>query len=698
MCIRPTLYNRLAAESSPYLIQHARNPVAWQPWCEKAFEAARRCCVPVFLSIGYSTCHWCHVMSRESFENEEIAGRLNENFVCIKVDREERPDIDAVYMRYCQALTGSGGWPLTIIMTPDKEPFFAATYLPPRSRGGRIGILDLTARIAQAWQTRRDAVIGSARDITAEISRMQSSSAAAAPHADLPAQAFNGLRASFDRVNGGFGHAPKFPTPHTLLFLLRFWKRTGEHDALDMATSTLRAMRRGGIYDHIGFGFHRYSTDPSWFLPHFEKMLYDQALLLWAYTEAYQVTGAEEFAATACEIAAFVLRDLRSPEGGFYCALDADDEGGEGAYYRWTHAELTGLLDPAELRMAEELCGMTREGNARDEASGRTTGANIIHQLDSLADYALRSGLSSREAARRLESLRRKLFEARLHRIPPARDRKILTDWNALMFGALAMAGRVLENTDFATEAKRAADCILRLLYRPESGLLHSYCNGAPSVTAHIDDYSFMIWGLMELYQTVFDAHYLLRAIALQDEQRSRYADERSGAFFITHADANDLPFRPLEILDGALPSGNSMAALNLQRLAAVTGRTDYAEHARRICEAFNARLNRMPEACCMLMCAFEYATGPRTTVTIAGIPEAPDTQELLRCINSLYLPDVCVLLHSRGGCSGALAAHMPGAELKKPVNGRPAAYVCSGTACRAPVCDGEELKLLLMS
>jgi hypothetical protein len=426
-------------------------------------------------------------------------------------------------------------------------------------------------------------------------------------------------------------------------------------------------------------------------------MLYDQALLLWACTEAYQATGAEEFAATAREIGAFVLRDLHAPEGGFYCALDADDAGGEGACYQWTHAELAGLLDQAELRMAERFCGVTRAGNARDEATGRATGANIIHLTDSLAGHALRSGLSQQEAARLFESLRSKLFAARLKRTPPARDEKILTDWNALMFGALALAGRVLGDELFVAQAKRAADCILRLLYRPGSGLLHSYCNGTSTVTAHLDDYSFMIWGLTELYQAVFNEHYLLTALALQDELCDRYADEQSGAFFSTNAEADDLPFRPLEILDGAMPSGNSMAALNLLRLAAVTGRNDYAERARRICEAFSSLLSRMPEACCMLMCALEYEKGPRITITVAGRPEAPDTQELLRCINSLYLPDVCVLIHAPDGSGSALAAHMPGAELKKTLNGRAAACVCSEGSCRAPVCDVEELKQLLM-
>jgi uncharacterized protein len=690
------LCNQLATEASPYLAQHAANPVAWQPWCEDAFATARRFDVPVFLSIGYSTCHWCHVMAHESFENHDIARLLNDNFVCIKIDREERPDIDAVYMRFCQALTGSGGWPLTIIMTPDKTPFFAATYIPPHSRGGRAGLDELLPRCTDAWRTRRAALISSARDIMEEVSRRQTETGPEDSEADLPARAFAELESAFDTENGGFGRAPKFPTPHTVLFLLRYWKRTGSEAAREMATATLHGMRRGGIYDHVGFGFHRYSTDPFWFLPHFEKMLYDQALLLWAYTEAFQATGEEEFAATAREIAAFVLRDLRSPKGGFYCALDADDEGGEGAWYQWTHEELTALLDPAELRMVESICGATRQGNARDEATGHTTGTNILHLRESLIDYARRNGLSQKQGARLFESLRCRLFDARLKRPAPARDEKILTDWNALMFGSLSLAGRVLGEQHFVTEAKCAADFILEHHCLPGIGLLH--CRGTREISAQCEDYSFMIWGLMELYQAVFEEQYLLTAIALQDELCARYSDDTTGAFFSTHAEADDLPMRVLEIHDGAIPSGNSIAVLNLLRLAAVTGRQDYQDRAQRICRSFSGRISRTPGSCCMLMCALEYTAGPRTAITIAGSREAKDTCALLHAVNSRYLPDVCILLHAQDNSSSCLAAHMPGAALKKSVNNTAAAHVCKSAVCCAPICDAHELKRLLGS
>jgi len=689
-------HNRLAAESSPYLAQHANNPVAWQPWCDEAFETARRCDVPVFLSIGYSTCHWCHVMAHESFEDEHIARLLNDNFVCIKVDREERPDIDTVYMRFCQALTGNGGWPLTIVMTPDKKPFFAATYIPPQSGGGRQGMSELIPRIAEAWQQRRDDILKSTQQIMDTIKSDQKQPSTQPIDIDLTKRAFEGLRESYDSTHGGFGHAPKFPTPHTLLFLLRYWKRTRSTEALEMATTTLSAMRRGGIYDHVGFGFHRYSTDPFWLLPHFEKMLYDQALLLWAYAEAYQATGRDEFASTAREIAAFVLRDLKSPAGGFYSAFDADSEGGEGAFYQWKHAELEALLDPQELLLAEELCGACVKGNVHDEASGHATGANVIHLNESIPDYAKRSGLGIQEIESRFENLRQKLFKARAKRTPPGRDEKILTDWNALMIGALAIAGRVLDDKDFIAEAQRAADWILDTLYRPDNELLHRYCNGNAGITAHIDDYSFMIWGLMELYQANFKEQYLLRAIELQEELNAHFTDKQSGAYFSSHDKTNDLPMRPLEIYDGALPSGNSVSVLNLLRLSSMTGNAAYDDRARKIGAAFSSQLQRMPNAFCLLMCALEFEAGPRTTITLTGKNNAPDTLELHRTINRLFLPDAIVVFHADGKINPDLAAHMPDNNQHYPSSPQATAHVCQNNTCLSPVQDSKSLKRIL--
>ena len=687
-------HNCLGNESSPYLVQHAANPVAWQPWCAQAFETAQHCDVPVFLSIGYSTCHWCHVMAHESFENERIAKLLNDNFVCIKVDREERPDIDAVYMRCCQILTGNGGWPLTIVMSPDKKPFFAATYIPPESRGGRPGMTEIIPRIAEAWKHKRNDILTSTETIM-EALKPDRQPDVKVIEAKLCENAFKGLRETYDHTNGGFGHAPKFPTPHTILFLMRYWKRTRSPEALTMATDTLSAMRLGGIYDHIGFGFHRYSTDPFWFLPHFEKMLYDQALLLWAYAEAYQATGKQEFAATAREIAAFVLRDLKSPQGGFYSAYDADSEGGEGAFYQWEYAELKALLSPEELELAEELCGVQKIGNVHDEATGHATGTNVIHFYESLSAYSQRKGLKIQETIARFESLRLKLLNARSKRRPPERDEKILTDWNALMFGALALAGRILNEKDFILEAQRVADWILQILFVPGSGLLHRYCKGQAGITAHIDDYSFMIWGLMELYQANFKEQNLLRAIEIQEELTTHFTDEQSGAFFTTHAKTDDLPMRPLEIYDGALPSGNSMAVLNLLHLSSLTGNAAYSERARIIGSAFSSQVQRMPNAFCMLMCAMEFKAGPQTTITITGKTDAADTLKLQETIHRLFLPDAVTIFHADAKISPKLAAHM--AETPPyPTNPKAAAHICLDNTCLPPVYDSETLKKIL--
>jgi uncharacterized protein YyaL (SSP411 family) len=455
-------------------------------------------------------------------------------------------------------------------------------------------------------------------------------------------------------------------------------------------------MRRGGIYDHIGFGFHRYATDPAWFLPHFEKMLYDQAMLLWAYTEGYQATGNKAFAETAREIAAFVLRDLKSPEGGFYSALDADSAEGEGAYYQWKYSELEALLNPEELLLAEQLCGVSRQGNAHDEATGRTTGTNIIHLNENLAEYASRNNLHLPKAASLFESLRRTLFKARSERTPPGLDTKILTDWNALMIGALALAGRALDETDYIAEARHAADWILRTLYPQTGRLLHRYCKGQAGIRAHSDDYSFMIWGLMELYQATFEERYLLQAIELQQELDRHFSDEQSGAFFSTHEQTDDLPLRPLDLYDGALPSGNSVSALNLLRLGSLTGNAACDERARKIISAFGSHIQRMPGALCMLMCALEFEASRRTTITITGKHEAPDTLELHDAINHLFLPDTVVLFHADGHISRELARHLPDTAAHYPSGKAARAHVCCDKTCFAPVGKAEELQEIL--
>src|SRR5487761_7165 len=437
--------NRLIHEKSPYLLQHAYNPVDWRPWNGEAFEAARRENKPIFLSIGYSTCHWCHVMEHESFEDPEVARLMNETFVCIKVDREERPDIDNVYMRVCQMLTGSGGWPLTLIMTPDQKPFFAATYLPKGGRFGQMGMLALVPRIQEMWHARYADILKSADEITAALGQIAATSAEAPLAETALENAFQALSSQFDWRNGGFGGAPKFPTPHTLRFLLRIRNRTGDGHALEMVERTLQAMRLGGIYDHIGFGFHRYATDSEWLVPHFEKMLYDQALLVMAYTEAFQATGKAEYQATAEETLTYLTRVMTSPEGGFYSAEDADSEGEEGRFYVWEEGEVRTALSPEEAKLVIRVFHLSEPGNFTEQGSGAPSGKNIFHRTRPWADLAAELGISQPEIEARWEAARRKLFAWREKRIHPHKDDKILADWNGLAIAAFAQAAQTFD-------------------------------------------------------------------------------------------------------------------------------------------------------------------------------------------------------------------------------------------------------------
>ncbi|MDQ7785669.1 MAG: thioredoxin domain-containing protein, partial [Desulfomonilaceae bacterium] len=507
--------NRLLNEKSPYLLQHAYNPVDWYPWGPEAFEKARTEQKPIFLSIGYSTCHWCHVMEHESFENEETAALMNGTFVSIKVDREERPDLDHLYMSVAQMMTGRGGWPLNVIMTPDKRPFFAGTYFPKESRFGRIGMDDLCNRIAELWSTRRDEVLQSAGKIVSAIRQVPDEQPGEAPDKSVLESAFRQLSQRFDPRRGGFGEAPKFPTPHNMLFLLRYWKRTGDSSALHMVEKTLEALRRGGVYDHVGFGFHRYSTDAEWLVPHFEKMLYDQAMLATAYLEAYQATGNDLYGRTADEIFTYVLRDMTSPQGGFYSAEDADSEGEEGKFYVWTLEEVRRILDDEEAEAVTEAFSLTADGNFREEATGRITGANIPHMRKSLDQVARTLDIPVEHARDLVERARRKLFEAREKRIHPHKDDKILTDWNGLMIAALAKGARVLGKPEYARAAAQAADFILGTLRSGDGRLLHRYRDGEAGLPAHVDDYAFFIWGLLELYEASFEVKYLKTALDL---------------------------------------------------------------------------------------------------------------------------------------------------------------------------------------
>ncbi len=638
--------NRLQYQKSPYLLQHAYNPVDWYPWGDEAFENARRKNRPIFLSIGYSTCHWCHVMERESFEDQHVATLMNEAFICIKVDREERPDIDKLYMTVCQMLTGSGGWPLTIIMTPDKKPFFAATYIPKESRFGRSGMTSLIPAVAEAWSQRKREILASADQI---VSGMQRPADDAAPgeltEAVLDA-AYEQLSNRFDKRHGGFGDAPKFPTPHNLLFLLRYWKRSGKAFALEMVVKTLSAMSRGGIYDHIGFGFHRYATDERWLVPHFEKMLYDQALLIITYTEAFQATGIKEFEQTAREVINYVRRELTSAEGGFYSAEDADSEGEEGRYYLWTASEIEGLLGPEEAILVQKVYNAEKGGNFRDEATGRQSSANILHRTtlpDTSGAALTRLEDDLRE---RMDAARCCLLAARNGRVHPHKDDKILTDWNGLMIAALARAAQVFDEPAYAAAAHTAVDFILSTMRLPNGRLLHRYRDGESAVTANLEDYAFFIWGLIELYQATFDAAILQSAIILNRDLIAHFWDENGGGgFFFSPDDGETLLVRQKDMYDGALPSGNSVAMHNLLRIARMTGDAENERKAARIGKTFAATVIRYPAAATHLLLSLDFAVGPSYEVVIAGSPKQSETLKFVHMLRSRFLPRTVVLL-----------------------------------------------------
>lgn len=686
--------NRLAGEKSPYLLQHADNPVDWYPWGEEAFERAAEENKPIFLSIGYSTCHWCHVMEHESFEDSEVAALMNEAFVCIKVDREERPDIDNVYMMVCQLSTGGGGWPLTIIMTPDRKPFMAATYIPKQQRFGRPGLMELIPKISDLWKSRRDDVQRIAEKMTQALGGLEQKSGDSLGERELET-AYRQLASRFDGIHGGFGTAPKFPTPHNLLFLLRYWKRTGEPHALDMVEKTLQDMRRGGIYDHIGYGFHRYSTDATWFLPHFEKMLYDQAMLLMAYTEAFQATGKAEYRTTAEEICIYVLRDMADRTGGFCSAEDADSEGEEGKFYLWTAGEIRSLLGAKDAAIAAQVYGLSEEGNYQEEASGERTGRNLFYLERPVADASEAMEIPEQELRRRLEQIREALFAEREKRIRPHKDDKILTDWNGLMIAALAKAARAFDVPRYAQDAGRAADFILQQ-YGNNRRLLHRYREGEWGITALIDDYAFLIWGLIELYETTFEVKYLKTSIDLADDLFEHFWDDENGGFFFTSDGGEDLLVRSKEVYDGAVPSGNSVMMMNLLRLGKMTGRIEYEEKAERIGRAFQKNVGRAAASYTQLLCAVDFSLGPSYEVVIVGDPDGRDTEWMRRALHGAYIPNKVVIFKPSTEPSPEIVRIAQFTETQQALDGKATAYVCMNYACAKPTTDMHEMKELL--
>ncbi|GAB4321068.1 MAG: thioredoxin domain-containing protein [Candidatus Sumerlaeia bacterium] len=701
--------NRLIGEKSPYLLQHAHNPVDWYPWGDEAFERARREDKPVFLSIGYSTCHWCHVMERESFEDPQVAALMNRVFINIKVDREERPDVDAVYMTVCQMMTGGGGWPLTILMTPDRHPFFAATYIPKHSRFGQPGMLELIPLIESAWHERRLEIVRAAAQITDTLRRAEHMQRGGAFDASTLEAAWRMLDRQFDSQHGGFGSAPKFPTPHNLTFLLRYWKRTGEGRALQMVTQTLDAMRRGGIFDQVGFGFHRYSTDSRWLLPHFEKMLYDQAGLAVACTEAWQATGRDDYRRTAEEIFTYVLRDMTSPEGAFYSAEDADSQGQEGRFYLWTAAEIRAALAPQDAQLFIEAFGVRESGNFTHETGGEADGANILHLPEPLDVLAARHNIAPQALRERLDAGLRALLAVRDGRVRPLRDDKILTDWNGLMIAALARAARAFERNDYTDAARRAAGFIETHLQTADGRLLHRWREGEAAIPAFLDDYAMLIAGLIELHQTTFETRWLEWADRLTRSSIELFWDADGGGFFLTPADGEPLIVRKKEIYDGATPSGNSLMFGNLLRLGRLLARPDYEDRANDLAAAFSEQIARLPMAHTQFLTELDSALGPAHEVVIAAPPGAGDARAMLCEINRRFLPGTVLLVRPDGPDDGETArdnAHQSDAQAIfrlapwlqecRALDGRATAYVCRNRECHAPTTNISRMLELL--
>ncbi|MEK7803489.1 MAG: thioredoxin domain-containing protein [Deltaproteobacteria bacterium] len=688
--------NKLIFEKSPYLLQHAYNPVHWFPWGDEAFEKARRENKPIFLSIGYSTCHWCHVMEEESFDDSEVARLMNEVFVSIKADREERPDIDSIYMAVCQMLTGSGGWPLTILMTPDKKPFFAGTYFPKESRYGRIGMLELVPQIQEVWSKHYDEVVDSVNQITKALQKVSIDVSGKEINETALKATYIQLSQSFDEDYSGFSTAPKFPSSHSLYFLLRYWRRGNNKRTLEIVERTLQAMRYGGVYDHIGFGFHRYATDREWLIPHFEKMLYDQAMIAMAYIEAYQATKKEEFGNTAREIFTYVLRDMTAPDGGFYSAEDADSEGEEGKFYLWTEEEIKQSLSREEAEFAIQIFNVEKDGNFSEEITGHKIGKNILHFSKSLKEIALALNREEQDVRRSLEEVRKKLFEVREKRIHPYKDDKILTDWNGLMIVALAKGAQVFDEQRYAEAAQCAGDFILNTMQREDGRLLHRYREGEAAVLANVNDYAFLIWGLIELYESTFEVRYLKNAIDLSNDLIKHFWDEKEGGFYFTADDSEELLIRWKDVYDGALPSGNSVAVLNFIRLARMTGNPKFQETALQIVKTFSRRVLQSLISYTQFMSAVDFLIGPSYEIVIVGDSKADDTTVMLKALREQFIPNKVVLFRPADVKLPEITTLTAFTSNLIGIEGKATAYVCQDYACKLPTIDREDMLKLL--
>ncbi|KEI02532.1 thioredoxin domain-containing protein [Clostridium botulinum] len=663
--------NRLINEKSPYLLQHAHNPVDWYPWCEEAFLKAKQEDKPIFLSIGYSSCHWCHVMEKESFEDEEVAKILNDKYISIKVDREERPDVDNTYMTFCQAVTGSGGWPLTIIMTPEQKPFFAGTYFPKKSMYGRPGFIQILKQISDEWKSNKNNIINTSNELLNTMEEHISQDKSGEINENILQDAVIEMNYYYDNKYGGFGTAPKFPTPHKLMLLLIHYKVYNNKNALGMVENTLKCMYKGGIFDHIGFGFSRYSTDGKWLVPHFEKMLYDNALLAYVYTQAYQVTGKSFYKEIAEKIFTYILRDMTSPEGGFYSAEDADSEGVEGKFYVWTLDEIERILGEE----AKEFCNIydiTKNGNFE--------GSNIPNLIGKDLDDI-----------DKLESLRKKLFEVREKRIHPFKDDKILTAWNALMIVALAYAGRVFENQEYINRAKKAYNFIENNLIRKDGRLLARFRHGEAAYIAYLEDYSFLVWALIELYEATFESYYLNQALYFKDKMIKLFWDEESYGFFHSGKDGEKLILNLKDSYDMAIPSGNSVAAMNLIKLSKITGDNTLAEKAYKMIEGFGGNITESLQSHSIFLIAYMSYIRPSRQIIIAAEKEDEVFKDMIRETNKRFMPFTTTLLND-----GDLEDVIPFIKNERKMDNKTTAYICENFSCNRPVDNIEDFIKLL--
>lgn len=668
--------NRLINEKSPYLLQHAHNPVDWYPWGAEAFEKAKRENKPVFVSIGYSTCHWCHVMERECFEDPEIAALLNERFVSIKVDREERPDIDSIYMNVCQIMTGQGGWPLNVFLTPDQVPFYAGTYFPKNSRYGLPGMKDIVLQLYDVYLNDPEKITKTGERLHKALEPAPSTSGEALTLVAIDA-AVKQFKSMFDEQYGGFGAAPKFPTPHNLMFLLRYYQFSKDEKALQMVQKTLDGLRRGGIYDHIGYGFSRYSTDELYLVPHFEKMLYDNAMLLMAYTEAYQVTKDEQYKNTAEQIITYVLRDMRHPEGGFYSAEDADSEGIEGKFYVWDYEDVLDLLGEELGDLYCAVFDITPEGNFE--------GASIPNLIrEPIESFAAHNDLDADEVKRDLEEARQKLFTAREERIHPHKDDKILTAWNGLMIAGLAKAGRVFDHKEAIGAAEQAIQFIERELM-VNGRVMVRYRDGEVKQEGFIDDYAYLTWSYIELYETTLNIAYLEQAKKLASEMTRLFWDDEHGGFYFYGIDNEALLIRSKEYYDGALPSGNSVAALQLLRLSRLTGDFQLEEKVEELFRTSGADVTHYPMGHTYMLMAYLTTAMKMKEAVVFAKPYLDDP--FLDYLQKEFLPEVTYLA---GTDSSKLKNAAPFTEGYRVLD-KQTYYICENFVCHAPVTDLEE-------